>query len=807
MAIDGLAADVRYALRGLRVRPGLSLLVVLTLGLGIGANTAIFSAVDSLLLSDPPFVAPDRLVRITSVRGDEDGGTLSVPELDDLRALPVIEAAAMYSDLGMYNASGFGTPEELQATITTHDLFRVLGVQPLIGTTFPAEFDRTRNFGLVISYGLWVRKFNRDPQIVGRTMTLDGAPGYTIYGVLPPEFNFPSHSDLFRSSGIVADPQFYARRDARDRYVVARLRAGTTPEQAQSAVDTLARRLAQEFPTSNAGVRFRVETLRDLYTAQMRPYVLLLFAAVMLVLLVACTNVANLLLSRAIARDREIAVRTALGAGRWRMIRQFLVESSLLAIGGAAVGAVLAIIGVRVLTGLVPVQLPPWMVVRVDAQVGLFLALAAVLTALVTGLVPALRASVFPYAALKEGARGSSEGAQHHHLRRALVIGEVALALVLLVGASLMLQSVWQLHRVDLGFRTANTLTFRVELGWAAYGTQEMTQAFHDRVLPRLRALGGVEAVTFDTNLPLSGQPRALMAVRAAGQSVADEATNPYVHGHYVGPDFFAVMGIPIRRGRGFDTRDRAGTQLAVVVSERLADRLWPGQDAIGQRLQPQNTTTPDVWLIVVGVAAPVLQHELDGSPGFELYRPYTQVTAAGPYYVIRTTGDPMTLATAATALIGETDPNQSFLDVQSYDRRVANRIWQRRLAGALFGSFAVLAIVLAAVGLYGVLAYIVNQQTREIGVKIALGASTRGIIREVVRRGLVLALLGIAAGLVVAFGLSRFIASLLYGVTAADPLTFVAVPLVLLAVAAAACYLPARRATRIDPMVALKAE
>ena len=806
--IRDLAADLRYAGRGLRRNPAFSVLSILTLGLGIGANAAIFSAVNSLLLRDPPFKEPDRLVRVTSARGDADGGALAVAELDDLLALPVIEDAAMYTDQGMYNASGFGTPEELQATVTTHNLFRVLGVEPFVGSTFPASFDRTRSFGLVISHGLWVRKFGEDPNIVGRSMTLDGASGYTIYGVMPPAFNFPSHSDLFRSAGIAPDPQSYRRRDVRERYVLARLAPGVGLERARETIDDLARRLEREFPATNAGLGFRVTPLREMYSGQVRPYVLLLFGAVALVLTVACANVANLLLSRAISRDREMAVRTALGAGRWRVIRAFLGESIVLALGGAVVGAVLALAGVRVLTRLVPVQLPPWMQIEVDVPVAAFLLSVAVLTALVTGLVPAVRtASLQPYAALKEGTRGSSEGVQHQLLRTLLVVGEVALAMVLVAGASLMLQSVWRLTLVDRGFDTADTLTFRVELGWAAYDSVEKERVFHDRVVSRLRELPGVTAVTFDNNLPMGGTPRALAAIRVAGQGPDEEAGNPYVNLHAVGPDYFEVMGIAIRRGRAFDERDQFDTLPAAVVSQRLADRLWPGRDPIGQRLQLESTGRPDVWWTVIGVSAPVLHHELDRDPGFDLYRAQVQVGTRGPYYVIRTRGNPMVIAGAATAIVGETDPNQSFLDVQTYDRRVANRIWQRRLAGALFGSFAALALVLAAVGLYGVLSYIVSQQTRDIGVRLALGATSDGIVREILARGLRPAIVGVAVGLglVVVFG--RLIAGMLYEVSPVDPVTLVLAPTFLLAVAALACYVPARRATRVDPIVALRTE
>jgi putative ABC transport system permease protein len=803
----GFSIDLRLALRGLAARPGFSLVVILTLALGIGTNAAVFSAVDGLLLREPPFKDPDRLIRITSVRGEEDGGALSVPELDDLLALPVIEDAAMYTDQGMYNASGFGAPEELQATITTHNLFRVLGVEPLIGSTFPSTFDRTRNFGLVISHGLWVRRFGSDPNIVGRTMTLDGSPGYSIYGVLPPGFNFPSHSDLFRSSGISANPASYQRRDGRDRFVIARVRRGTTVDQARAAIVALSARLEREFPATNAGVRFDVISLRDMYSAVVRPYVWVLFGAVVLVLAVACSNVANLLLSRAIAVDRETAVRVALGAGRWRIIRQFLVDSLVLTIGGSIAGAALAFAGVRALTALVPVQLPPWMQVQVDQRAMLFLGVVTTVTAVGTGLVPAFRSSSrTPYAALKDGARGSSDGARQHRLRNGLVVGEIALALVLLVGATLLVKSVWRLHQVDLGYHTDRTLTFRVELGWAAYGTLDKILAFHQQVLNNLRALPSVEAVTFDNNLPMGGKPRDPLAIRAAGQAVDEESRNPYVNGHLVGPDYFEVMGVPVVRGRGFDDRDRAATLPVVVVSAPLAERLWPGRDPIGQRLQPQNAPA-DAWQTVVGVTAPVLHHEMDGAPGFDMYRPYTQAGAAGPYYVVRTAGDPMAIASAATAIIGRTDPNQSFLDVHTYDARVANRIWQRRLAGALFGGFAVLAILLAAIGLYGVLSYVVTQQTREIGVRMALGATRQEVVRTVLGRGFKLAAIGVAVGAVLALAFARAIAGLLYGVSAMDPAAFTLVPVFLLSIAMLACYLPARRATRVDPLIALRSE
>jgi putative ABC transport system permease protein len=803
--MPGLLQDLQGAVRLLRRNPASSLIIVVTLGLAIGANAAIFSAVHALLLRPSPFVDPERLVRIASVRGEEEG-PLAVPELDDLKALPVIVDAAMYTDQGMYNASGFGTPEELPATITTHNLFRVLGVEPIVGSTFPGHYDRSRQFGLVISHGLWTRRFGRDPNIVGQTMTLDGAPGYVIHGVLPAGFNFPSHSDLFRSSGIAADPKYYERRDSRNRLVLARLAPGVSIEQARGAVDALARRLEREYPATNAGLRFRLTPLGEMYTGAVRPYVLLLFGAVLLVLIVACANVANLLLSRAIARDREVAIRAALGASRWRLIRQLLVESLLLSALGGIAGWALAVGGVRLLTALIPVQLPPWMQIAVDGRVGLFLALVCAATGLAAGIVPALRSGAAGvHASLKEGYRGASSGAGHRRLRNALVVAEVALALVLLVGAGLLIQSVARLQRVDLGFDPDRLLTFRVELGWAAYGTLEKTTAFHRRVLERLQSLPGVRGVTFDNNLPMSGKPRDPYAVRLAGQSPDEEARNPYVNVHLIGPAYFATMRIPLRSGRELSDFDRPDTFQAAIVSRRLAERLWPGKEPLGERLQFADT--PKIWYTIVGVSESVLHHDLDGEAGLDVYLPFTQMSTAGPYYVLRTEGDPESLANAATAIIGATDPNQSFLDVQTMEARLAGRIWQRRLAGALLGSFAGLALVLAAIGLYGVLSYLVTQQTREIGVRLALGAAPRRVMALVVGRGLALAGAGLAIGLIVAFASARLVAGLLYDVSPADPLTFAGVSIGLLAIVALAAYIPARRAMRVDPIVALRAE
>jgi putative ABC transport system permease protein len=800
-------ADLIYAARSLSARPAFVAVVVLTLGLGIGANAAIFSAVQALLLRPFPFKDPDQLVRISSLRGGEEGG-LSVPEQDDLLSLTdVVEDVALYTDQGMYNASGFGDPEELQATITTHNLFRVLGIEPLVGSTYPAATDRSRRFELVISHGLWTRRFGQDRNVVGRTMTLDGAPGYTIHGVLPPDVNFPSNSDLFRSAGIAADPAVYRRRDLRGRMALARLKPGVTVAQARSRIEILGERLAREFPDTNVGLQFHVLPLRDLYVGDVRAYVLLLFGAVTLVLVVACSNVVNLLLSRLIARDREIAVRFALGASRGRVVAQILTESLLLAACGGLVGLGLAWIGIDVITGMVRTTLPPWMTISLDRTTLAFLVVVSLVSGLAAGLMPALRGGHRQLSdALRDGGRGSSGGVRHQRLRNALVVAEVALAVMILIVASLMVQSFGRLQRVNPGFDPSNMLTFRVELGWRAYDSAAKISAFKQQMVDRLRALPGVQAVTLDSNLPLSGKPRETYELAALGQSVDVQRENPFVHCHIVSSEFFDVMRIPIERGRGFLDTDGSDSRKVAVVSRRLADRLWPSIDPIGQELTVRSSTD-DPPYTVVGVASDI-RHQRLASTDVDLYIPYRQMVSGGSWYVVRTAGvDPNTLAQAAPRIVTGLDPNQSFFDVRTMEERIRAGIWQQQTAGALFALFAALALALASIGLYGVLSYLVSQQRREIGVRIAMGASPGEVQRMVIGRGTKLATFGIVLGLILAFASARWLAPVLFEVPALDVRSFVGVPVVLLGVTLFACYIPARRATRVDPLVALRGD
>ncbi len=802
-----MASELLQPLRALTARPTFTAVVVLTLGLGLGANAAIFSAVQALLLRPFPFPNADRLVRISTVRGGEEGG-LAVPEQDDLAALTdVVEEIALYTDQGMYNASGFGEPEELQATITTHNLFRVLGIMPAIGTVFPAGADRSRRFELVISHGLWVRRFGQDPNIVGRTMTLDGAPGYTIHGVLPPEVNFPTNSDLFRSAGISADPATYRRRDLRGRMGLARLKPGVTIAQARGRIEALGDRLAREFPETNRGLQFHVTPLRDLYVGNVRPYIILLFGAVGLVLVVACANVVNLLLSRLLARDREMAVRAALGASRRRIVFQLVSESLSMSVLGGLVGLGLAWLGIEAITSMVRAPLPSWMAISLDTTTVIFLIGVSGATGLLSGALTALRwDDQHLNSALTDGSRGSSGGVRQRRLRNALVIGEVALAVVLLIGASLMVKSFARLQKVDPGFDPRDLLTFRVELGWRAYDSHAKIVAFNDQMLNRLRALPGVRAVALDSNLPLSGKPRETYEVAAYGQSADERQQNPYVHVHIVSADYFSVMGIPITRGRGFLDTDTSTNRRAAVVSERLALRLWPGGDPLGQSLTVRSSTD-DPPFTVVGVARNIRHQQLAGVDA-DLYIPFRQIVSGGLWFIIRTNGvDPTSLSQAGPRLVTALDPNQSSFDVKTMEDRIASGIWQQQTAGALFALFATLALALASIGLYGLLSYLVSQRWREIGVRIALGASPGEVQRMVIGRGILLAVIGTGVGLALAGVAVRALAPVLYEVAPFDPSTFAIVPMVLLVLTGLSCYFPARRATRVDPLIALRRE
>jgi putative ABC transport system permease protein len=802
--------DLRYATRSFLKKPGFTLIVVFTLALGIGANSAIFSFVNALLLRPLPYKDAEGLVRITALRGNEEG-RFSMLELQDMR-----EQVASFASLGayipgaQYNYSGDGAPEEFSAILASREFFEVMGVPQLHGGVWPEEYDRERNFGVVLSYEVWQRRFGGDPNVLGRKITLDAAPFYTIYGVMPPQFNFPASTQLFRSIAISKFLPNYEQRDKRNVYAVARLKPGVSVEQARAELAAFSQRLATTYPDLNKGLTFALKPLRDLTVGDVRPYLWLLLAAVGFVLLIACVNVVNLLLTRSLAREREIAIRTALGAERGRLVRQLLTESILLAGCGGLVGIAFAWLWVRGLRALIRAELPSWVAIDLDWRVLAFTLVVSLLTGLIAGLAPAWQASKPDLNdLLKEGAKGSQGGRQG--LRKALVVAEVALAMVLLIGAGLLVQSFRRLQQTELGFNPNSLLTMRVALPWRKYDSQqgpEQQKQFFQQLFARLAALPGVEAAAMTSNLPLAAERQeGKLTFTLEGQSADEQQRNPFVNDIRISPNYFQAMNIPLVTGRILTESDTAATERVAIISQRLAQRLFPNQSPLGKRVKVGDLFSQSQWTTIVGVVGNVKHEEIASDGGFDLYTSYQQVVESNMYLLLRTKVPPHTLATAATQAVWAGDPEQSTFNIVTMEERIADTVWQRRLAGTLFLIFAALALALAAIGIYGVMAYTISQRTREIGIRMALGARPQDVLRMIAGQGAKLIGIGLGIGLIIALIGSRLIHSLLYGISSADPLVYVIVLAVLTVVSLLACWLPARRATRVDPLHALRQE
>jgi putative ABC transport system permease protein len=599
---------------------------------------------------------------------------------------------------------------------------------------------------------------------------------------MPPQFNFPASTQLFRSIAISKFLPNYEQRDKRNVYAVARLKPGVTAEQARAELTAFSQRLAQTYPDLNQGLSFRLKPLRDFSVGDVRPYLWLLLAAVGFVLLIACTNVINLLLARSLAREREIAIRTALGAGRGRLIRQLLTESILLASLGGLLGLAFAFGWVRLLKSLIRAELPTWIAIDIDWRVLVFTLAVSLLTGVVAGLAPALQASKPDLnELLKEGAKGSQGGRQG--LRQALIVAEVALALALLVGAGLLVKSFLRLRQTDLGFNPDNLLTMRVALPWRKFNDQQGTERqrqFFKQLLERLAALPGAEAAAMTSNLPLSSERQeGKLTFTIEGQSADEQQRNPFLNDLRVSPNYFQTMGIPLIAGRTLNEFDTTNTDRVGVISQRLAERMFPNQNPIGKRLKVGDLLSQSQWTTIVGVVRNVKHEEIAGDGGMDLYVSYQQVGDSNMYLLLRTKVPPLNLADAATRAVWASDPEQSVFNVAAMEARIADTVWQRRLSGTLFLVFAGLALALAAIGIYGVMSYAVSQRTREIGIRLAMGAQTRDVLKLVIGQGAKLIALGLGTGLLIALG----------------------------AVALAACWIPARRATKVDPMIALRTE
>jgi predicted permease len=809
--METLLQDLRYGFRMLAKKPGFTAVAVLALALGIGANTAIFSVVNTVLLKPLPFKDPDRLVMVW-----EENAKLGFPKDTPAPANFIDWRDQNQTFEGMvaiasatFNLTGVGEPQKIEGQRVSANFFSLLGVEPALGRAFISEEDRPEGNPVVImSNGLWKRRFGSDPNIIGQSLTLNGQPCEVI-GVLPASFQLSGFQFSGRDHELWV-PMAFSSREAGSRgshylSVIGRLKPGVSIQQAQADMTAIAARLEQQYPATNTSVGASVFSLREEIVSDIRPALLILLGAVGFVLLIACANVANLLLARAAARQKEIALRTALGAGRARLIRQFLTESVALAALGGAGGLLLGVLGIKLLATLVPPNLEQAKEINLDAKVLGFTLLVSLLTGVIFGLAPALQASkVNLNESLKEGGKGSPGGVRSG-VRNLLVVSEVALALVLLVGAGLLINSFARLSKVDMGFTPDHLLTMRVVLPQSKYPDQAKRTAFYDQLLQRVEALPGVQSAAVISWLPLTFEGDS-NGISIEGRPEPSPDQQPIVVTRVISPGYFRTMGIALLGGRLFTEYDRQGSSRVIIINQSMAERYWPGEDPIGKRIKMGSFDTDSPWLSVAGVVKDVRQFQINAEAKPQIYLPYAQYGASRPRdLVIRTAGDPLGLAAAVRGEVWAVDKDQPVSNIQTMEQILSDSLTRERFNMLLLAIFAGVALALAAVGIYGVMSYSVTQRTHEIGVRMALGADSGHVLRLVVGQGLKLVSAGVAIGLAFAFALTRLMESLLFGVSATDPVTFVLISVTLVAVAALASYIPARRATKVDPMVALR--
>jgi putative ABC transport system permease protein len=797
--IEDLWKDLRFGARMLLKNPGFTFVAVLTLGLGIGANTAVFSIVNAVLLRPLPYEDPGQLVRLWA---DNSGQRTEQNQFCPADITSFREQLTVFEEVGLFdyglsaNLTGGAAPERVNGSEASPGLFTALRVNPILGRTFlPHETEVARSKVALISEGLWKRRFGADPNFAGQPIQLDGET-FTVVGVLPASFKFPESADLWLPFSFTAADW---KNDRSHYYVeaVGRLKPKITPVQARAELETIVQRMVPNFPDSRKNWGITLIPLHDQVVEKVRSTLWILFGAVGFVLLIACVNVANLLLTRAAARQKEMALRVALGAGRMRVIRQLLTESLLLSILGGSAGALLAMMIMKLCSVSLLAELPRAEEVRVDVPVLLFTLLISLLTGVIFGVTPALQAANPNLnEILKDGGRYSTNS--RNRLRNMLVVAEIALSLILLVGAGLLIKSFWRLQHVNPGFDPHQVLTMQLTMPKTQYPNTERQNAFVQQTLQRLETLPGVKSVAATINLPLAGTWG--MGYQIPGH---DNAPNQVADNANITPNYFQTMSIPILQGRDFSDRDTTDAPPVIIISEALARKHFLNENPLGQRINAGRSRE------IVGIVADVKPRGLELEAKPQIYLPYAQkpTIAAFVTFTVRTEPEPLRLIGAVEKEIGSLDKDLPVANVRTMEQIISTSLAQRRLTMLLLGSFALIAIALAAIGIYGVVSYTVAQRTHEIGIRMALGAQARDVLTMMMRQAMKVALVGVALGLLGAFWLTNVLKTLLFEVSTTDPLTLVAVVALLIIMALLACYLPAWRATRIDPMIVLRSE
>jgi len=807
--MDILIQDLRFALRSLRRNPGFTGVVVAVLALGIGVNTMIFSMVYGVLFRPWPLPQFDRVMTIQEQNRKQDVHDAGMSWLNYVDLRDRMHSYQAFGGFwGIWGQVVIGDePEKLQAANITSGLLPALGVQPQMGRNFTREEEvYGQGFGpVMISDRIWRRRFHADPHVLGQTLKMNGRVR-TIVAVLPPDFLWPEASDFWIPTMI--KPEEAANRADHNLQVVARLKPGVTQQQAQAEIAGLYAQLRRQNPRELKDWTPQVEGFADAWRKEIRVMMAIVSFAVAFVLLLACANVANLMLARAAARKRELSVRLALGASRARVVRQLLTESLLLALAGAGIGLALAVVGNRMWMAMIPVPLPFWLKFNLDLPVIVFTVLIASASAAIFGLAPALHASDMQlHEAIREGSAQVGHGKARGRARSALVVAEVALSLALLVGSGLMIRSFFSMLDSEKTVRSQGVFTAQILLPVATWETDSSRRVFFDRTLPIVQSLPGVESASLVSMLPLNHNSNTTRIVSETGRH-ADPERPLRANFTECYPGYFATLGIPLRKGRDFHFEDGPGAASVVIVNESLARALWPGQDPLGMRLKTVQDDRKLGWRTVVGVTADVPQNlESNERTPNSMFVPHRQEPDQVATWVVRTRGEPTSLTRAMRRVMHEQAPDVPLTEVRSMHDAVRFAVWTQRLFGSLMGVFAVLALIIAAVGLYGVMAYSVAQRTQEIGIRMALGANARDVVNMVVGQAMRLTLFGAGIGLAAAFALTRGMTTVLFGVSATDPPTYVGVILILIASSVLAAWVPAHRATRVDPMRALRTE